>query len=69
MKHESILVVEDNSDDEVLILRALKKANICNNVDVVHDGAEALDYLFKTDDYAGRCSVNPSIVILDMKLP
>jgi two-component system response regulator len=65
-----ILLVEDNLDDEVLTIRALKKNNIANNVEVARDGAAALDYLFGTGAHAGRdVSALPQIVLLDLKLP
>ena len=65
-----ILLVEDNQDDEVLTIRALKKNNIANNVEVARDGAAALDYLFATGPHAGRdVSILPQIVLLDLKLP
>ena len=65
-----ILVVEDNPDDEALTLRALKKNNIGNQVFVVRDGAEALDFLFCTGAYAGRDPREmPQIILLDLKLP
>lgn len=65
-----ILLVEDNPDDVVLTLRALKKNNIMNQVVVAKDGVEALDYLFGTGRYEGR-DVNdrPQIILLDLKLP
>lgn len=67
---KTILLVEDNPDDEALTLRALKKNNIKNEVVVAHDGAEALDYLFGTGKYAGRNThVLPQVVLLDLKLP
>ena len=70
MKNKVILLVEDNPDDVDLTLRALKKNNIMNEVVVVRDGAEALDYLFATGAYAGRdVSVTPSVTLLDLKLP
>jgi two-component system, response regulator len=70
MENRSILLVEDNPDDEALTLRALKKNNIKNEVVVAHDGAEALDYLFGTGKYAGRnTDVLPQLVLLDLKLP
>lgn len=65
----TILIVEDSQDDELLILRALKKFNVGNRIDVVRDGAEALDYLFKTGAHAERPGDNPSVVALDIKLP
>ena len=49
-----ILLVEDNPDDEALTLRALRKANVGNDVAIVRDGAEALDFLFGTGAHAGR---------------
>ena len=65
-----ILLVEDNADDEVLTLRALKKNNIRNEVVVARDGSEALDYLFATGIHAGRdLRVMPQIILLDLKLP
>jgi two-component system response regulator len=65
-----ILLVEDNPDDELLTLRALRKANVRNEVVVARDGVEALDYLFGTGAHAGRdTDVMPQVVLLDLKLP
>lgn len=65
-----IFLVEDNSDDEALTLRALRRHNIKNDVVVAHDGAEALEYLFGTGRYAERdTSKQPAVVLLDLKLP
>lgn len=70
MKERIILLVEDSPDDVDLTLRALKKSNVLNEVVVVRDGAEALDYLFATGTYSGRDStVMPEVVLLDLKLP
>jgi two-component system, response regulator len=65
-----ILLVEDNEDDEVLTLRALRKHNIANEVVVARDGVEALDYLFGTGPHAGRdTALQPQVVLLDLNLP
>jgi two-component system response regulator len=65
-----ILLVEDNPDDELLTIRALKKNNIMNEVAVVRDGAEALDFLFGRGAYADRDPGElPQLVLLDLKLP
>lgn len=67
--HE-ILLVEDRRDDIDLTLRALKEANIANKVNVVHDGAEALDFIFARGQYSSRNVKDlPVVVLLDMKLP
>ncbi|HEV8431159.1 MAG TPA: response regulator [Pyrinomonadaceae bacterium] len=70
MRSRTILLVEDNADDEALTLRALKKSNVLNEVTVARDGVEALDYLFATGDFAGRdVNETPAVVLLDLKLP
>ena len=70
MTGKTILLVEDNSDDELLTLRALKKNNIRNDVFVARDGVEALDYLFGTGTHEGRDPAElPQVVLLDLKLP
>lgn len=69
-KENTILLVEDNPDDEALTLRAFKKSNLGNDVVVARDGVEALDYLFGTGAYAGRNPNElPHLVLLDLKLP
>jgi two-component system, response regulator len=70
MSDKNILLVEDNPDDEELSIRALKTHNIGNDLVVVRDGAEALEYLFGTGRYSGRdTSALPALVLLDLKLP
>jgi two-component system, response regulator len=70
MRNKTILLVEDNPDDELLTLRALKKNNGFNKVVVARDGAEALNYLFGEGAYAGRDTSDvPQLVLLDLKLP
>lgn len=70
MENMTILLVEDNPDDELLALRALKKSSVPNQVVVARDGVEALDYVFGRGQYAGRDSRDqPKVVLLDLKLP
>lgn len=65
-----ILLVEDNKDDELLMIRALHRNRIANEVVVVHDGVEALDFLFATGAHQGRNPSDlPQVVFLDLKLP
>lgn len=70
MESKTILLVEDNPDDEALTLRALKRNNILSEVIVARDGAEALDYLFARGAHSGRDpSKQPELILLDLKLP
>jgi two-component system, response regulator len=70
MSDKPILLVEDNKDDETLTLRALRKNNILNEVVVVRDGAEALDYSFVRGAHATRDPQTvPQVVLLDLNLP
>ena len=65
-----ILVVEDDPDDEALTIRALTRNHIRNEIVVVRDGAEALDYLFANGSFAARDPRDlPQVVLLDLKLP
>jgi two-component system, response regulator len=65
-----ILLVEDNPTDAELTIRALKKKNLANNLVWVKDGAEALDFLFATGDYADRSEKElPKLVLLDLRMP
>ena len=69
-KRGSILLVEDNPDDELLTIRAFKRHHIVNAIDVVRDGQEALDYLTCKGAWAARDSCEqPQVVLLDLKLP
>jgi two-component system, response regulator len=66
----AILLIEDNQDDEELTLRALRKNNISNEVSVVRDGQEALDWLEGTGPYSDRNPEQvPALILLDLKLP
>jgi two-component system response regulator len=65
-----ILLVEDNPNDIKLALHAFKTHNLANDVHVVRDGAEALEFIFGTDRYAGRnVAAGPKLILLDLKLP
>jgi two-component system response regulator len=67
---KTILLVEDNGSDEKLTLMAFKRSGIANEVHVVRDGVEALEYLFATGTHADRKDAPlPAIVLLDLKLP
>ncbi len=71
VREDTILLVEDNADDELLTRRTLKKNDIRNEVVVARDGAEALDYLFATGPYEGRDpeGAMPHLILLDLGLP
>src|SRR5262245_40783080 len=70
LTRKTILLVEDNRDDEELTLRALRKSNIMNEVIVARDGEEALNYLFGGGKFLQRESeLLPAVVLLDLKLP
>lgn len=64
-----ILLVEDNLHDLELTLVALERSQLANEVIVLRDGAEALDYLHRRGDYQGRDEGNPAVMLLDLKLP
>ena len=66
----TILLVEDNADDEELTLRAFRRSKVLNQVEVVRDGVEALDYLFATGVHSERDpKAMPAVILLDLKLP
>jgi len=65
-----ILLVEDNPQDAEMAIRALKKNNLANNVALVTDGVEALDFIFARGAYSDRKIENgPKVILLDLKLP
>ncbi len=64
-----ILLAEDNPNDVELTLEALAQHHLANEVDVVNDGAEALDYLYRRNKYEGRSNGDPAVVLLDLKMP
>jgi two-component system response regulator len=70
MSDLAVLLVEDDLNDEEFTVRALRRGNICDRIDVVRDGQEALDYLFGTGAHAGRDTAElPQVMLLDLKLP
>lgn len=67
-----IILVEDNTDDAALVIRALKKNNMTNNLIHLQDGVEALDFIFGTGAYEGKGGIKdmaPKIILLDLKMP
>jgi CheY-like chemotaxis protein len=70
MPPRTMLLVEDNQQDELLTLRALRKVNLANQVDVVRDGQQALDYLLCEGEFSQRAGSDaPCVVLLDINLP
>lgn len=69
MNAKSILIVEDNRQDEMLILRALKRTGLDCQIEVVRDGQQAIDYLYCEGEFGARPKVLPTIVLLDLSLP
>lgn len=70
MAEKTILLVEDNADDEELTIRALRQAKVANEVVVARDGIEALDYVFGKGRFEGRDTTHqPTVILLDLKLP
>lgn len=64
-----ILLAEDNANDVELTIAALRENHVVNDIDVVRDGAEALDYLARRNAYAERAGGHPVLVLLDLKMP
>jgi CheY-like chemotaxis protein len=69
MNISHILLVEDDPRDVELTLAALEEHNLANRVFVVHDGEEALDYLYRRGRFEGREAVSPIVILLDLKMP
>jgi CheY-like chemotaxis protein len=68
-KLKRILLAEDNNNDIELTLTALQECRLSNDVEVVHDGAEALDYIYQRGKFAGRGDSLPCVILLDLKMP
>lgn len=69
-RNHVILLVEDNSDDVEITLRAFRKCNVLSEIVVVRDGVEALDYMFAAGTHAGQTTkLQPDVILLDLKLP
>lgn len=66
---KDILLAEDNANDVELTLNALQKNNMANQVIVVRDGAQALDYLYRQGEFANRAGGNPAVILVDLKMP
>lgn len=64
-----ILLAEDNPNDVELALSALQSLNIANEIVVVHDGAQALDFIYRRNQFASRPDLLPAVVLLDLKMP
>jgi len=70
MKQGMIVIVEDNPDDEELMLIAFKRHKLANEIVVLRDGVEAVDFMLGTGAYEGRdISAQPQVILLDLKLP
>ena len=68
--HIEILLVEDNPEDRELALRALRKANLANHIQIARDGAEALEFIFCEGPHSARKIEDaPRVILLDLKLP
>tara|TARA_R110001599_G_scaffold64023_3_gene178826 strand:- start:443688 stop:444134 length:447 start_codon:yes stop_codon:yes gene_type:complete len=64
-----ILIAEDTPTDAEMTIRALKKVGLINNITWVKDGQEALDYIFCQGDYVDRATADPTLILLDLKMP
>ena len=68
-KIKRILLAEDNENDVELTLTALQECRLSNEVEVVHDGAEALDYIYQRGKFSARSNGLPCVILLDLKMP
>jgi CheY-like chemotaxis protein len=66
---EHFLLVDDNENDLELMQRTLAQNKIANDIVVLHDGEEALNYLFRRGEFSGRSGPHPMLVLLDIKMP
>lgn len=64
-----VLLVEDSDADAEMILRALRKGGLVNRIARLHDGVEALNFIFREGTYADRNSEQPKLILLDLKMP
>jgi CheY-like chemotaxis protein len=69
MKLKPILLAEDNQNDVDLTLLAFKELNLTNNIEVVNDGVEAMEYLRFHGKFENRIKGNPAVILLDLKMP
>lgn len=69
MRKNRILIVEDNDDDIELILLSLQNQNIVNELDIVKDGEEALEFIFRKGAFSNREDYDPVLILLDLNLP
>ena len=66
---KKILIVDDSPKDVELVIAALSEKNLANEVDVTEDGEEAMDYLYKRGQFTERLNGNPTVILLDIKMP
>ncbi len=69
MQEVHILLAEDMPTDAEMTMRALKKVGLVNNITWVKDGQEALDYIFRTGEFSNRINGDPTLIMLDLKMP
>jgi two-component system, response regulator len=69
MKTNRILLVDDSPQDRELALAALQEYQLANEVLALRDGVEALDYLYRREEFAGRTDPDPAVILLDLKMP